>query len=113
MIMGVVYQGNPHHYFPFMNKDKGNGSQSESSSLPSSLPIHSSSSSIGSSMSSSSDLKFSSFLTDRSSESSSLMSKAASGSSTTYQKNKYGFDEKTGSVKKSGDGKFEIYKKNP
>ena len=22
MIMGVAYQGNPHHYFPFMNKEK-------------------------------------------------------------------------------------------
>ena len=112
MIMGVVYQGNPHHYFPFMNKEKDGHSKAESSRLASSFPVHSSSSSSGSSMSSSSDLKFSSNLTDRDSGNPSIVSTSGSGSSTTYQKNKYGFDERVGSVKKSGDGKFEVYEKN-
>ena len=112
MIMGVVYQGNPHHYFPFMNKDKGNGSQSESSSLPPSLPIHSASSSIGSSSASTQDAQHFVHVEGQDSKSKSLMSTTGSSMSTTYQKNKYGFDEKTGSVKKSGDGKFEVYEKN-
>ena len=110
MIMGVVYQGNPHHYFPFMNKEKDVDSKAEASRLPSSLPVHSSSGS--SSMSSPSEVKFSSNLTDRGSESSSVMSTTGLSSSTTYQKNKYGFDEKVGTVKKSGDGKYEVYEKN-
>ena len=43
------------------------------------------------------------FNLDRSgSESSSVMSTTGLSSSTTYQKNKYGFDEKVGTVKKSG-----------
>ena len=53
-------------------------------------------------MSSTSDLKFSSNLTERGSESSSVMSTTGLSSSTTYQKNKYGFDERVGSVKKRG-----------
>ena len=110
MIMGVVYQGNPHHYFPFMNKEKDGNSKAESSSVPSSLPIYSSSGS--SSMSSPSEVKFSSNLTERGSESSSVMSTTGLSSSTTYQKNKYGFEERVGSVKKSGDGKYEVYEKN-
>ena len=112
MIMGVVYQGNPHHYFPFMNKDKDGNSKAEASRLPSCLPVHLSSSSLGLVISSSSDLKFSSILTGLSTESSSVMSTTGLSSSTTYQKNKYGFDERVGSVKKSGDGKYEVYEKN-
>ena len=95
-----------------MNKEKDVDSKAEASRLPSSLPVHSSSSSSGSVISSSSELKFSSNLTDRSSESSSVMSTTGLSSSTTYQKNKYGFEERLGSVKKSGDGIFEVYEKN-
>ena len=114
MIMGVVYQGNPHHYFPFMNKEKDGDSKIESSRLPSSLPVHSSSSSSGSSMSSSSDLKFSSNLTGRDSGNPSIVSTSGSGSSTTYQKNKYGFDEKVGSIRQqsSNSKNYDTYRKN-
>jgi hypothetical protein len=114
MIMGVVYQGNPHHYFPFMNKEKDGDSKAESSRLPSSFPVHSSSSSSDSSMSSSSDLKFSSNLTDRDSGNPSIVSTSGSGSSTTYQKNKYGFEERVGSIKQQSpkSENYDTYTKN-
>ena len=112
MIMGVVYQGNPHHYFPFINKDKGNGSQRESSSLPSSLPGFSTGSTSRSSSASIHDDQHFAHVEGQDSKNKPLMSTTGSSTSTTYQKNQYGFEEKVGSVKKSGNGKYEVYEKN-
>ena len=109
MIMGVVYQGNPHHYFPFMNKEKDVDSKAEASRLPSSLPIYSSSSS--SSMSSPSDLKFSSNLTGRDSGNPSIMSTTGLSSSTTYQKKNMALMKGWGRSRRGG-WKIRVYEKN-
>jgi len=112
MIMGVVYQGNPHHYFPFMNKEKDVDSKAESGSFPSSVPTLSSGLSSGSGDVLVGENKFTSPVYNRDSTNHSIISTASSGTSMTYQKNKYGFEERVGAVKKSEDGKFEIYEKN-
>ena len=112
-VLGMATQGDPHHYFPFGNKaDKEDKSSSSSEYVPAYQPTYVPSSSGGSAPS----LPSSTRSPSTSSTPSSGFGPGSGGTSSknydTYRKNKYGFEERTGSIREVSPDRKEVYEKN-